>query len=70
MLIIFVPLLAALGAAFVFRGHQVRGFIVIAVALAADLAVATATERWPWVAFLAAMIALCAAGVLAVRRGW
>lgn len=68
MLIIFVPILAALGAAFVLRGRAVRGLLTIAAALAADLAVAVATERWNWVAFTAAMILLCLGGIAASRR--
>lgn len=63
MLILFAPILAALGAAFACRGREVRGFLVIAAALAAELLVATASERWPWVAFLLAMLALCAIGL-------
>lgn len=69
MLIIFVPLLAALGAAFVFRGKAARGLLIITVALATDMAVAVATERWNWVAFLAAMVLIALGGVAASRRG-
>jgi hypothetical protein len=69
MLIFFVPILAALGAAFVLQGKAARGLSVIAVALAADLAVAVATERWNWVAFLAAMTLLTLGGVVAARNG-
>lgn len=68
MLIIFVPVLAALGAAFVLRGRAVRGLLTITAALAADLAVAVATERWNWVAFLAAMVLVAAGGAVIARR--
>lgn len=68
MLIIFVPILAALGVAFALRGKALRGLLVTLVALVADLAVAVATERWNWVAFTAAMILLCLGGIAASRR--
>lgn len=68
MLIIFVPLLAALGAAFVLQGHEVRGLLV---ALTADAVVgigAAACGRWPWVAFALALGGVCLAGIAAARR--
>jgi hypothetical protein len=69
MLILFAPILAALGAAFICRGRKVRGFLVIASALAAELLVSIATQRWPWVAFTAGMLTLCALGIMLSRNG-
>jgi hypothetical protein len=69
MLIIFVSILAALGAAFAFRGKAARGLLIITVALAADLAAAVATERWNWTAFLAAMLLISVGGIVAARTG-
>lgn len=68
MIILFAPILAALGAAFACRGRAMRGLLVIGSALTAELLVAIATERWPWVAFTAAMLALCAIGIALSRR--
>jgi hypothetical protein len=68
MLILFAPILAALGAAFMLRGKAARGLLVVAVALATEVTVSIATQRWPWVAFTAGMLALCLAGVVLARR--
>lgn len=68
MLFLFVPILAALGAAFVLRGREVRGLLVIAVAVATDMAVAIAYQRWPWVAFCGALLIISAIGIVAAKR--
>lgn len=63
MLILFVSLLAALGAATVFRGREVRGLLVL---LAANVAVglgAAASTRWGWLAFSMAMDGLVLLGI-------
>lgn len=67
MLIIFVSLLAALGAAFVLQGREHRGLTVLLVANAADAAGAGLTGRWPWLAFSLGMCALCAVGIAMAR---
>lgn len=67
MLIIFVSLLAALGAAFAFRGREHRGLTVLLVANATDAAGAGLTARWPWLAFSLGMCALCALGIAMAR---
>lgn len=68
MLILFVSLLAALGAAFVFQGREVRGLLVL---LAANVAVglgAAASTRWGWLAFSMAMDGLCLIGIAVARN--
>lgn len=69
MAIIFVCILAALGAAIAFRGRWMRGLIVILVANATAALTAAATGRWGWVAFSCAMCALSAIGMACARRG-
>lgn len=69
MLIVFIALLAALGAAFVYRGHEVRGLLVLLVANATVGLGAAASTRWGWLAFSCAMSALCLVGIAAVRNG-
>lgn len=68
MLIVFVPILAALGAAVAFRGQPARGLIVLMAANATNAAVAAVTGRWNWLAFSLAMVALGVVGLLTVRN--
>lgn len=68
MLIVFVPLLVALGAAFALRGRAIRGLLVI---LSANVAVglgAAASTRWGWLAFSLAMDGLVLLGIAAARN--
>jgi hypothetical protein len=69
MLIIFIALLAALGAALVSLGREVRGLLVLLVANATVGLGAAATTRWAWMAFSCAMTALCLLGIALVRNG-
>jgi hypothetical protein len=69
MLIFFIALLAALGAAFVYRGHEVRGLLVLLVANATVAAGAAASTRWGWLAFSTAMTGICLLGIAAVLGG-
>jgi hypothetical protein len=68
MLIVFVTLLAALGAATVFRGYEVRGLLVLLVANATVALGAAASTRWGWLAFSTAMTGLCLVGIAMVRN--
>lgn len=68
MLIVFVPLLVALGAAFALKGRAIRGLLVI---LSANVAVglgAAASTRWGWLAFSLAMDGLVLLGIAAARN--
>lgn len=65
---IFVVLLAALGAAFFFRGRPLRGFLVLTAAHATGVAVTAAYGRWNWMAFFIAMTAICLFGIAVSRR--
>jgi len=69
MFAIFIALLAALGAAFVYRGHEGRGLLVLLVANATVAAGAAAGTRWGWLAFSAALTGICLIGIAAVRNG-
>lgn len=69
MLIIFIALLAALGAALVLQGREVRGLLVLLVANATVGLGAAATTRWAWLAFSCAMTGVCLVGIAAVRNG-
>lgn len=69
MLILFVALLAALGAALVSLGREVRGLLILLVANATVGLGAAASARWAWLAFSCAMTALCLLGIAAVRNG-
>jgi hypothetical protein len=69
MLIIFIALLAALGAAFVLQGREVRGLLILLVANATVGLGAAASARWAWLAFSCCMTALCLVGIAAVRNG-
>lgn len=66
---VFIVILAALGAAFVFQGHEVRGLLVLLVANATVALGAAASTRWAWLAFSCAMTALCLVGIAAARSG-
>lgn len=68
MLIAVVSLLAALGAAFVFRGRAVRGLLILLVANATVALGAAASTRWAWLAFSCAMTALCLLGIAAAMH--
>jgi len=63
VLILFVSILAALGAAISFRGREVRGLLVLLVACAASLPAEAATSRWNWLAFSLGMCGLCLVGI-------
>lgn len=67
MLILFISLLAALGAAFAFRGHEVRGLLVLLVANTTVGLGCTASTRWGWLAFSLAMDGLCVLGIAMAR---
>lgn len=64
MLIVFIPLLAALGAAFVLKGRAVRGLLV---ANATGAAGAAAYGRWNWTAFAVGMCAVSLGGIAAAQ---
>jgi hypothetical protein len=68
LLIVFVSLLAALGAATVLRGHEIRGLLVLLVANATVGLGAAASTRWGWLAFSTAMTGLCLVGIAMVRN--
>lgn len=68
MLIVFIALLAALGAAFVLKGREVRGLLVLLVANVAVGLGAAASTRWGWLAFSTAMTGVCLIGIAAVHR--
>lgn len=68
MLILFVSLLAALGAAFVFQGREVRGLLVILTANVAVGLGTAASTRWGWLAFSMAMDGLCLIGIAVARN--
>lgn len=68
MLIVFVPILAALGAAIVLQGREARGLLVISVGNAANAAVSAATGRWNWFAFSMALVVLAMGGIAMVRN--
>lgn len=68
MFILFAPVLAIIGAALVWRGREYRGLIALSVAFATELAVCVATERWPWVAFTAAWLAVCLISLAFVKK--
>lgn len=63
MLIFYVAILAALGAAFVFQGRERRGLLILLVANATVAAGAGFTAKWPWLAFSLGMCALCLVGI-------
>lgn len=67
MLIVFIPLLAALGAAFVLKGRAVRGLLVLLVANATGAAGAAAYGRWNWTAFAVGMCAVSLGGIAAAQ---
>lgn len=69
MLILFISLLAALGAALVLQGREVRGLLVLLVANATVGLGAAASARWAWLAFSCAMTGVCLVGIAAVRNG-
>lgn len=68
MLILFVSLLAALGAAFVFQGRAIRGLLVLLVANVTVGLGAAASTRWGWLAFSFAMDGLVLLGIAAARN--
>jgi hypothetical protein len=68
VLILFISILAALGAAVAYRGREVRGLLVLLVACAAALPGEAATGRWNWLGFSLAMCALALAGIVIVRN--
>lgn len=68
MLPFFTIILAAIGAAFVFRGHWARGLLVIAVANATMATMAAMYGRWGWTAFALGWVAVCAVGIAVARR--
>jgi hypothetical protein len=56
-MLFLVPLvLAVIGGATVWRGHELRGLIVISFALADESAAFALTGRWGWAAFCAAFL--------------
>lgn len=65
MLIPFIAVLAALGAAFVFQGREVRGLLVLLVANVVVGLCAAASTRWGWLAFSSAMTAMVLIGLAA-----
>lgn len=68
MLILFVSILAAIGAAFVFKGREVRGLLVLLVANATVGLGTVASARWGWLAFSCCMTALCLVGIALARN--
>jgi hypothetical protein len=70
MIPLFLAILAALGAALVFRGRKLRGLFVISAVTAAEAAYFGLSGRWGWLAFALGGIALCAIGVAAARNDW
>ena len=62
-LIVFVVILAALGAAFVLQGRERRGLLVLLVANATAALTTAAYGRWPWTAFCCGMTGLCLVGL-------
>ena len=68
MILFFVIILAALGAAIAFRGREVRGLLVLLVANVTVAAGASLTAKWPWLAFSLAMCGLCLVGIALARR--
>lgn len=68
MIVFFAPILVIIGFAYLFRGRPHRGLIVFAVALATDLALFVALERWAWVAFTAAWLAVCLISLAFVKK--
>lgn len=68
MLLPFVIILAALGAAVVFRGRKVRGLLVVLVANMTAAASAASLARWSWTAFSLAMVGVAMVGIAIARR--
>ncbi len=64
----FIILLAALGAAFVFKGRERRGLLVLLVAHATGALVTAAYGRWGWMAFFLGCVALCLVGAVLAKR--
>lgn len=69
MLLLFTVILAALGAAFVLKGREARGLLVLLVAVLTVTADAAATGRWAWFAFTLALAGLVLIGLYSVRGG-
>jgi hypothetical protein len=65
---IFIVILAAFGAAFAFRGRQMRGLCVLLAANLGGVAGFALRSYWGWMAFSCCAAALCVAGMVAVRR--
>lgn len=68
MFVLFAPVLAVMGVAWVWRGRQHRGLIALAVAFATELAVCVATERWPWAIFTAAWMVAVLVSLAFVKK--
>lgn len=68
MIIFFIVMLAALGAAVVFRGHETRGLLVLFAACAAPVATFAVEGRWAWMTFSLALCAGCLIGIAVARR--
>lgn len=68
LLLFFVVILAALGAAFVMKGRELRGLFILLVANATVATGTAALSRWAWTAFSLAMTGLCLLGI-AIAKG-
>lgn len=68
MLIVFVAVLAATGAAHALKGRALRGLLVILTANVAGGLGAAASTRWGWLAFSSAMSGIGLLGIAAARN--
>jgi hypothetical protein len=68
VLVPFITILAALGAAIAFRGRERRGLLVLLVANATVAIQAAALTRWELLSFSIAMCGVCLVGIALARR--